>query len=102
MALDGAFLYAVQQELQPLIGYRVEKIHQPAKEELILALRSREGSEKLLISASADRARIHKTAVSTNFATNTGSMCMTKLTSKVTVCITTSAKAAHWATTPNG
>lgn len=25
MALDGAFLYAVQQELQPLIGYRVEK-----------------------------------------------------------------------------
>ena len=30
MALDGAFLYAVQQELQPLIGYRVEKIHQPA------------------------------------------------------------------------
>ena len=64
MALDGAFLYAVQQELQPLIGYRVEKIHQPAKEELILALRSREGSEKLLISASADRARIHKTAVS--------------------------------------
>ena len=29
MALDGAFLYAVKTELMPLIGGRVDKIHQP-------------------------------------------------------------------------
>lgn len=61
MALDGAFLYAVRQELSGLIGARVEKIHQPAREEIILSLRNMEGSHKLLISASADRARVHLT-----------------------------------------
>ena len=29
MALDGAFLYAVRQELSGLIGSRIEKIHLP-------------------------------------------------------------------------
>ncbi|MBQ8515010.1 MAG: NFACT family protein [Ruminococcus sp.] len=63
MALDGAFLYAVRKEMEGLIGSRVEKVHQPAREEIILSLRSREGSCKVLISASADRARIHLTDV---------------------------------------
>ena len=61
MALDGAFLYAVRQELSGLIGARVEKIHQPAREEILLSLRNLEGSHKVLISASADRARVHLT-----------------------------------------
>ncbi len=63
MALDGAFLYAVRKEMNCLIGTRVEKIHQPAKDEIILSLRRREGGYKVLISASADRARIHLTDV---------------------------------------
>ena len=29
MALDGAFLYALKQELGILIGARIDKIHQP-------------------------------------------------------------------------
>ena len=29
MALDGAFLLAVKQELQPLVGGRIEKVYQP-------------------------------------------------------------------------
>ncbi len=54
MALDGAFLYAVKNELQILIGSRVDKIHQPSKEEIIIAIRAKGGSFKLLISANAD------------------------------------------------
>ena len=47
MALDGAFLYAVKTELMPLIGGRVEKIHQPSREEIIIPIRTRHGSKKL-------------------------------------------------------
>ena len=55
MALDGAFLYAVRQELSGLIGSRIEKIHQPAREEILISLRNMEGRQKMLISAcSAD------------------------------------------------
>lgn len=61
MALDGAFLLAVKQELEPLIGGRIEKIHQPSKEEIVIGIRTRTGSYKLLISVSAASARIHIT-----------------------------------------
>ncbi len=61
MALDGAFLYAVRQELSGLIGARIEKIHQPTREEILISLRNLEGSHKVFISASADRARVHLT-----------------------------------------
>lgn len=63
MALDGAYLYAVRQELLPLIDSRIEKIHQPTREELILAFRSRNGGAKVLISCAADRARVHLTQI---------------------------------------
>lgn len=61
MALDGAFLYAVKRELMPLIGGRVEKIHQPSREEIIISIRTRSGSKKLYISANAGSARVHLT-----------------------------------------
>jgi len=61
MALDGAFLYAVKNELQPLVGGRVEKIHQPSREEIIISLRTRQGGRKLFISANAGSARVHIT-----------------------------------------
>ena len=63
MALDGAFLYAVRREMNCLIGARVEKVHQPARDEIVISLRSREGGHKVLISASADRARVHLTDI---------------------------------------
>lgn len=63
MALDGAFLYAVKKEMEHLIGARVEKVHQPARDEIVLSLRTRDGGYKVLISASADRARVHLTDV---------------------------------------
>lgn len=57
MALDGAFLYAVKNELQPLIGGRVEKIYQPSREEIVISIRKK----KLYISANAGSARVHIT-----------------------------------------
>jgi len=61
MALDGAFLLAVKQELEPLVNGRIEKIYQPSKEEIVLGIRTRSGSFKVLISANAASARIHIT-----------------------------------------
>lgn len=63
MALDGAFLYAVKSELTGLIGGRIDKIAQPAKEELIITFRALGGNRKLLMSASANSARVHLTSV---------------------------------------
>lgn len=62
MALDGIFLHHLKNEIADFaVGARVEKIHQPSKEELVFSLRSREGAKKLLVSARADSARIHFT-----------------------------------------
>lgn len=62
MALDGIFLHHLKNEISAFaIGARVEKIHQPSKEELVFSLRSREGAKKLLLSARADSARVHFT-----------------------------------------
>lgn len=63
MPLDGITINLLTQELSALIiGSRIEKIHQPSKDELVFHLRSREGAYKLLISASANSPRLHLTA----------------------------------------
>ncbi|MBQ3004928.1 MAG: NFACT family protein, partial [Clostridia bacterium] len=62
MALDGIFLSLVKKEIaEAVIGSRVEKVHQPSKEELVLHLRSRTGAYKLLLSARANSPRINLT-----------------------------------------
>ncbi|MCI7352088.1 MAG: NFACT RNA binding domain-containing protein [Ruminococcus sp.] len=61
MALDGAFLYAVKSELMFLIGSRVDKIHQPSREEIVISMRAKGGMQKLFISANAGSARVHIT-----------------------------------------
>ena len=62
MALDGAFLACLRRELtEALLQARVDKIYQPQREELILALRYRGGAERLYISAQATAPRIHFT-----------------------------------------
>lgn len=64
MAIDGAYLYCLRQELESqLVGARVDKIHQPSKEELVLALRGLTGSHKLYISARVNSPRVHITEV---------------------------------------
>ncbi len=62
MPLDGMLLHFLKNEIeQSAVGCRVEKLHQPSKDELVLLLRSRAGARKLLISASANSPRIHFT-----------------------------------------
>ena len=64
MAFDGAFLSCLRAELQDTLrDARIDKIHQPSREELVLSLRRRNGAEKLYISARANSPRIHFTAV---------------------------------------
>lgn len=63
MALDGAFLSVLCRELQAVVGSRIDRIHQPSREEIMMTLRFKGGSEKLLISVGADSPRIHFTRV---------------------------------------
>ena len=62
MALDGIFLKQVKNEIEKeAVSMRVEKVHQPSKEELVLILRGRNGQKKLMLSARANSPRIHFT-----------------------------------------
>ena len=62
MALDGAFLACLRQELtDTLQDARIDKIHQPGREELVIALRWKGGAEKLYLSAGANSPRLHFT-----------------------------------------
>lgn len=62
MAFDGAFLSQITHEIaQCAIGARVDKIHQPSREEIVISLRWRGGAGRLLISAGANSPRIHFT-----------------------------------------
>ncbi len=62
MPLDAVCLSGVVRELQnELIGLRIEKIQQPARDQVILTLR---GNRKLLLCASATQPRIHLTTIS--------------------------------------
>ncbi len=64
MALDGAFLRHIKRELEEkLLGARVDKIHQPNREELVVAFRSRESACRVLFSARANSARVHLTEI---------------------------------------
>ncbi len=64
MAFDGAYLHTIKHELEFLKGARIDRIHQPSKEEVILHFRSRDGGFKVLISTAGDSARIHLTNIS--------------------------------------
>ena len=65
MSLDGALLHCVKAELENLIGARVDKIHQPSREEIVVSLRALNnndrGAKKLLFSANGGAARVHLT-----------------------------------------
>ena len=62
MPFDAVFLSAVVEELTPILtGERIDKIQQPARDTVLLHLRSR---GKLLLSANGSRPRIHLTRAS--------------------------------------
>lgn len=63
MALDGLYLHCLKQEIAAsAVGNRVEKVHQPARDEIVLHLRGRSGARKLLISVRPDSPRVHFTS----------------------------------------
>ena len=65
MAFDPIFMTAVLDEVrQRCIGARIDKIHQPSRDTLILHLRCREGREKLLFAANPTAPRLHLTTAS--------------------------------------
>ena len=62
MAFDAYFLTAVLDEIrEKAIGARVEKIHQPSRDTVILLLRCEQGREKLLFAPNPAAPRLHMT-----------------------------------------
>ncbi len=61
MPLDAICLQAVVQEIAPLVeGSRIEKIQQPARDQVVLLLR---GNKRLLLCASPNQPRLHLTEI---------------------------------------
>lgn len=61
MAYDGLMTYRVVKELQPLVGGRINKVHQPYALDLMIQVRSNRQSVSLLVSANAMYARLQLT-----------------------------------------
>ncbi len=65
MAFDAFFLTAVLEEVrQRTQDARVDKIHQPSRDTVIMQLKCREGREKLLFALNPTAPRLHLTAAS--------------------------------------
>ena len=62
MAFDAFYLSCVLQEIRELGEARVDKIHQPSRDTVILHLRGRENRAKLLINPNPAAPRLHLTA----------------------------------------
>ena len=62
MALDAVCLSAVLEELRPTLeGGKIDKIYQPSRDEIVLAVRGAGENVKLLLSASPNGPRLHLT-----------------------------------------
>ncbi len=60
MAFDALFISRLVAEINAsALEGRIDKIHQPSREELIISLRTRSGGKKLLLSAGAGSPRFH-------------------------------------------
>ena len=65
MAFDAFFLKAVLSDIrEKALGARVEKLHQPSRDTLMILLRCAQGREKLIIAASPSAPRLHFTSAS--------------------------------------
>ncbi|MBO5857301.1 MAG: NFACT family protein, partial [Clostridia bacterium] len=60
MALDGITLGLIKNELKDyIIGSKIDKVHQPSKNELVLILRTRNGGYRLYLSCDGQSHRVH-------------------------------------------
>ena len=61
MAFDGVFLHLLIKELDKIKDSKIDKIHQPSRDELVFLLRKSGFSGRLFISLKSGRARLHLT-----------------------------------------
>ena len=62
MALDGITLGLVKKELESyLVGSKIDKVHQPSKNELVFIMRTRNGAYRLYLSCDGQSPRVHMT-----------------------------------------
>ena len=61
MALDAVAVSALVDELQCLVGGRVDKVHQPERDEIAVYVRTYDSSYRLVLSASSANPRAHLT-----------------------------------------
>ena len=74
MPLDAICLQAVVEELKPqLLGLRIDKVQQPARDQVILLLR---GNRRLLLNAGANAPRIQLTEVARDNPAEPPMFCM--------------------------
>lgn len=74
MPLDAVCLQAVVEELRPqLLGLRIDKVQQPARDQVILLLR---GNKRLLLNAGANAPRIQLTELSRDNPAEPPMFCM--------------------------
>lgn len=65
MPLDALCLSGVVAELKPILtGAKIDKVHQPGRDEVVLALRLGRGNGRLLLSASPNHPRLQMTELS--------------------------------------
>ncbi len=77
MALDGLVVAAITHELrQSLINSKIDKIHQPEADEIIIAIRSQGKNLKLLLSSSSQFPRLHLTSLAKENPLAPPSFCM--------------------------
>lgn len=77
MALDGIFLGFIGKEIEDVaMGAKVNQVHQPSRDEIILSMHTHEGNKKLLISTRADSPRISFTTHSAENPQSAPMFCM--------------------------
>ena len=64
MAFDAFYLSCVLDEIRQLQDVRIEKIHQPSRDTVLLHLKHRDGRSKLLFAPNPAAPRLHLTAAS--------------------------------------
>jgi len=74
MAMDAICLQAIVEELRPqLLGLRIDKVQQPARDQIILLLR---GSRRLLLNAGANAPRLQLTEIARDNPAEPPMFCM--------------------------
>ena len=61
MAFDAFYMSCVLDEIRALQDAKIEKIHQPSRDTVILQLKCREGRQKLLFALNPTAPRLHLT-----------------------------------------